>query len=153
MLDIWRQVLDNLRGNARASVRLMLAVRGLLRKDNAYWFELERSLLHPCHYVVYCKLNHHLGVMRRVIFWAQFCDGCCDSCGVDLFGVCVATYALGRKLCGTCRVSKLITESEIYVLGLCVHTARRLLRYCWLPLCNGHKVRHYERRDLTKILV
>jgi len=143
IVEIWQIVLHHLHDDAHASVRLMMAVPGLFPTSNVYWIRLEASLQHRHYYSLFCKLNKHLGVARRVVSWAAFCDGRCNACLLDMHGECTATFPLRTKLCPACRHRLLVCE---WALPWAVPHAR----YCWLHVDGGRKARFFLRSEVLE---
>lgn len=153
MDEIWELVFDNIQTDALATVRLMLAHRHLYykyRDDQSMWMSLETLLPHPSRYMAYKAVNKHMGVARRVISWATYCDSVCCICNVDLYGKCSGTFALRVKLCYPCKCKILISEEEVCLLGM--PPLPPSIRYCWLPHGPKHRnVKHYLRKEVLRL--
>jgi hypothetical protein len=150
--ELWHCVLLYLNDDALATVRMVCAAGALWRDkrgDANFWQALERMLPNHTHYVAFRSVHKHLGVRRRVLAWAAYCDARCTRCGADLFGLCTGTFAVQAKLCYGCKASHLMSEYELarYAPAGLLLALRSRLRYCWIPYPSGQRVRHYLRHE------
>ena len=157
MDELWDIVFQHLHFSALASIRMVVATRQLWvakKHDAAYWQHMETILPHHSHYEAFRAMNKHMGLRRRVLAWASYCDGGCNSCKTSLFGICTATFPLRMKLCYQCKQHNVISEWELsrYVPHALLLALRSDLRYCWIAFPSGERVRHYKRKEVHKLL-
>jgi len=157
MSEIWHMVLHNLVDDARASVRLMRAVRDLytsMKHDTKYWAQLEASMRRQGVYSVFCRYIGHLGLRRRILLFAGFCDSPCFGCKAELFGVCCNTFAVGKKYCSGCKNMYLVSEVQLSrtVSIYCIAVMRTRLRHSWMPASTPFKQRFFLRADVDNFL-
>lgn len=150
--DLQRLVLRHLHADALASVRLVLASRPLWaekKTDADFWQRAESILPHHTHYAAFRSVFKHMGVRRRVLAWASYCDSRCTVCKVNLFGICSGTFAVNVKLCCACKCHFLLSELELarFMPINELIAMRGKLRYCWIPYRSGQRVRHYRKNE------
>ena len=157
MDEIWDIVFGHLHFSALASVRLLVTSRHLWlskKDDAAYWQHIETILPHHIHYEAFRAMHKHMGLRRRVLAWASYCDSGCSACKAPLFGLCTGTFSVHMKLCYKCKHRNLVSDWELnrytpYALALAF---RSRLRFCWIPYPSGERVRHYRRKDIARLL-
>ena len=157
MSEIWQMVLHNLTDDARASVRLMRAVRDLYvstRSDADLWARLEASMRGHAVYSVFCRYIGHLGVRRRILLFAGFCDAPCFGCRADLFGICCNTFATGKKYCSGCKNLFMVSEGQLSrsIPISWIAVMRTQLRHSWMPASAHQKQRYFLRADVDNFL-
>ena len=157
MSEIWHMVLHNLADDARASVRLLRAVRDLYmatKNDAKFWAGLETSMRRHPVYGVFSRYIGHLGLRRRILLFSGFCDAPCFGCRAELFGICCNTFATGKKYCSRCKNVYMISEIQltrripIYWIAI----MRTQLRHSWMPASAQHKQRFFLRADVNRFL-
>ena len=158
MSEIWHMVLQNLTNDARASVRLMRAVRDLyvsMKSDTAYWAKLEFSMRKQAVYGVFCRYIGHFGLRGRILLFSGFSDAPCFGCGTDLHGVCCNTFAVGKKYCSSCRNIHMISEMQLsrHMPISWIAAMRVRLRHSWMPASAQHKQRYFLRADVRNFLI
>ena len=152
--DVFPLILSHLRTHSLASVRLVRAVRSLwfmFRHDGSFWLRVEEHLPLRARYEQFVAVNKHMGVFKRALWWANYCDACCSGCGVDLRQTCPGTFAVRVKLCFSCRRSKLVSEVELlrHLTYVQVLRLRATRRHCWLSGPGGGKVRYFVRDQVN----
>jgi len=157
MDEIWDHVFSFVLSDSMAAIRLLLAKRHLYfeyKYNHAFWTVVEAGLPHQHHYASYKAVNKHLGLRRRVVSWAKYCDSRCSKCKCDLFGHTTGTFALMVKLCYGCKSRELISEPEIQrYLPAAMPLVHARLKYCWVPWGSRHiPTRHYRRSEVLPLL-
>ena len=157
MSEIWHMVLANLADDARASVRLMRAVKDLYfssTHDAKYWKNLEFSLRTTHSYEMFCRYIGHLGVRGRILVWTGFCDASCFACKADLFGICCNTFAINKKYCSGCKNTHMVSELQLSrrIPISWIASMRTQLRHAWMPSSAVQKHRYYSRSDVNRYL-
>ena len=157
MEEIWDMVFKHLHFSALASIRMVVSCKHLWvakKHDVAYWQHVETILPHHSHYEAFRAMNKHMGLRRRVLAWASYCDSGCNMCKISLFGFCTATFPIRMKLCYNCKHNSLISEWELgrYAPHALLLALRSDLRYCWIAFPSGERVRHYRRKEVQKAL-
>jgi hypothetical protein len=155
--DILPLIIKHLDSDALASIRLLRSSRQLwlaYGSDKNYWRRMEALLPHQSRYHVFKLIHEHLGIRRRVMAWASYCDSRCSKCGLVLFGICTGTFAVQMKLCYKCKCEALVSERELmlyapYALNL---VQQHKLRWCWVPYAPNDPVRHWERQEVLSLI-
>lgn len=156
--ELWDNVFFHLNADPLASIRLMRAAAHLWRmqrNNKEFWVRMESLLPNHNRYLAYKAVNKHLGIQKRVLAWANYCDSGCSKCQVDLFGMCTGTFPVRLKLCYKCKGHELIAETALDTWFPYWRAApgRKSLRYCWVTLPSGQKTRHYASRDIHRLIL